>query len=337
MNLPNDIQILIVLYAAEPIYKLNPCDKEHHADILSASLGNPRAIRWIKKNFGKILDRSGVLKNPHPTILDILLKNEISEITHITYPELFNTQEAWKEYFDECKNNSRLYIAFSKCPYMDIILENSKYITDDELKRWLSSNVNPEIINFLLTNPDFINWDIISSNDFAGPIIKKYPRYVKMIDDNNDSRLIENTCTEAIEHLKLYGMDHFDTWSKNAAMDPYNIEWVIENMHLYYKANGALKLSYGDPDLLQIFKNPNIFEYLSNDKISELFEKYIYQSNHGHSSLCSNQSPKLIGWARAHIDILSCIDIYTIASNNIHWFQNLYGSRYVRAVRKFLF
>lgn len=377
MGLPSDISTLVLTYATEPIYTLPKwIPKNKHRSIYLSCLDNPRAFRWIKKNWAGFVNKSELLKNPHPSMeklirglefgklgMSILANNIRFDYTKLS-PELFidnlgyvfrfcpdhefitkcvklNMRIDWAQYAHILANTNNDVI--SKCLTFKIF----EKILKREPKGWGYSikNTNSVVLGFIdkyLANNKHIAqqyMEKLSSNpsNKALDILEKYPKLI------NSNILLANPNPRAYELFIKYFPDE----KINIFRTGPNCEWAFplikQKVEKYI--NNKLHDSDSDDDTLKVYIEKLILN--TNPKVVELLDGYmdLIKSTQNINTISWNATPKIIQWIRSHSKYVGYheddtstehINIYTLAYNNIYLLQDNYLGRFPRKLNKFL-
>lgn len=307
-----DIHILVLTYAAEPIYKLPKwVDKKFYPEILSRSLNNPRASRalisyissYIKTN-GKYPDWVSyeLFTNPSDSMLKFLSTSQIGLSSDYF---AFNTNPMAIQLRKRNTQFTRPFMIKNicqYCPHINYILE---YCTEID-KKSLSLNSSPEVVEYLLKNIHLLDtrnmWENPGLIEYLISVYKTSPYQVCY------RKLSLNPHPKAKEILE-----------KN----PYLIYW-----HNYYA-------------------NPNSWDIME----LRLKEPYNFDGQPPTvlADIASNPNPKVMDYIETNLDKLdytednsgdvilyyknrNVCNILTLASNNHYLFKDIYKARYPRVL-----
>lgn len=284
MQLPDDVSKLILTYASEPIYtQAKWVDNTYKDTIYIELFDNPRAYRWAKQNWSRISNKTKIIQNPHPKIIELITHNlnpveilsEIVKYIHI-HSNLLNKLIDSNPIIPVLL--ARMHINFLiqlllHCPDLHLIKKIIKLTpehSDLNLYKLLSSHhdepllyalhlventenpLSENIFNLLLSNPNPIAIKYIYER-----ISKTHPRMNQFIGflSGNPCELALDIIEDNIELMNQYA------WANlNANINPRAYDLVIKHN----------KISWS-----HIATNPNAIE-LIRTKLEEIREYILF-------------------------------------------------------------
>lgn len=336
MDLSEDIQTLIFTYSTEPIYVFPRWVPVQVLDILySEALENPRCVRWIKKNFSRIYNKSQLIKNPHPSVIKLvgqmILTNDLLYnlvITSNQYPNYKHVQKFEHRLTSDILEN---------CPDINFIKEHclthrnkdylAKNIHGEPLKYYLkllselditkfpllelAANTNPIAIDFIagLLSKNILPdekikriFDKLILNPSAIPILEKYPKYI-------NHEIYNNPSPKVFELLLTYNTTHNTIKWPEICKIPEAIDYIKANWELGARtmANEIAETDYASDDEIpepekvlyeELLKNPRCFEIIDEPMIDSIKKFNVLDK------LNYNSGPQLIHWLGSHRDFI---------------------------------
>lgn len=374
MDLPDDISYLIFTYAAEPIYTLPYwVDKSYKDLIYHEAMGNPRAYRWAKKNWAKIIDKSQIIENPHPVVIELVKSSYITQFmlkqmllnitnysTHLS--KLIDTNPLIPKMLKKINTNTINHF-LATCPELNLIKKIMNITTcfnadvlygnqhDDILRYALSTQISPDdIINSdMITNlaqnpnPTAINY-LKTKIDRTSELFSVFIKFLAanpselaldIIEENeNFINWEDNWGITRNPNPRAYALiKKHDKIGQYIAVNPNATEFIRTKLDEFKKSTDF------SPDdryfAFLISCNPKCTDFL--DDYIDLFKRMKRLSD---INECSALRP--VKWLSTHpeyvgyFDPKNSIDILSIASKDIDILQNNYKDRYPRALVKFI-
>lgn len=341
MGLPSDISQLVLTYASEPIYTLPRwIPKGKRIGVYLETLGNPRAYRWIKKNWAKIVNKVDAFDNSHPEIIKLvgnlhLTKSDIRQniyhnthqwINYSKYP--LEPRCNLKNFFESCPNYEFTMKMISLCGKSVDISE----ITDFD---YIFANINSDVIGKflfsdlagkLLKNKRVHGWSklMTNTNPIAIGFIEKFLR-IDSIKSKIPARALVQFCSNpsdlVLDLLNKYP-DLIITEYLSLNKNPRALELIHKNTTPDYirELLNTEPTYFAQPWALQLTKQELDNQISEGSEISqELLEKFIVNTSpelpkildnyidlivsKGQLGLIDeNQSKEIIEWVGKHLE-----------------------------------
>lgn len=336
MGLPSDISQLILTYATKPLYTPPKWVDKHFRELVYASsLANPRAYRWIKKNWARIMDKQNLMKNPGPEIID--LANKLVYDTSTLEEMIANIRNHWVRLNELIDSNNpvinillkKIHVNFwnhtflCKCPDLNLVKKIIQLIPKID-KNMLYKNENDEPLKYALYemkrtraypyvfNRLIQNKNPIGTKYIVDVIIKSDPyEYLKPFVNSlgdNPGDLALGILEANIELIDT------ETWQKlNSNPNPRAYELIKKHDNLlwpYFASNPnsiePIKMKLDNYALTNNMCEEDISilcEFLrSNPRCTELLDNYICQIEKLDLIylLGGNKNPRLIDWVETH-------------------------------------
>ena len=344
MGLPSDIIYLILTFVTEPLYtppKWIPVEKRKI--IYSNSYNNPKAFRWIKKNWASLTNKTNFLKNPNPS-MDKLIKeltfnkSGISQLCTGTRHNIrFDYTTFIPEQFIDC-----LEYVFKFCPSYEFIMRciNRYEILSMSEPMYVFANTNNEVISKCLSSELFRNmlidkksgWEYLASN--TNPIALDFIN--NFLENNHEHKLTNihmnelssNPNNKALGILEKYpeliNLDKlitnpnpraYELFIRYLSGDPINIlrttnecEWALP----------LIKQKINECNLSNSDKLGDYLEKLilnTNPEVVELLDGYLdlIKSTGKIKKISCNKTHEIIKWIGLHLEYVR------YSGNNTGW------------------
>lgn len=367
--------MLIAIYSSESLYTFPSwVDKSEKDNLYINSLKNPRAHRWIKKNWSRINDKHKLFKNPHPSVVELLStlildENLIKSLVEYLGPHTYSIFNKHLDVISKSFPINDLLKNIIKCPNIELIKQIIERANIDfDLATLLDNNHDEPLLyglsNFQLDTPAQreifyhnikLNPNPIAINYMMNIFLKSYPEYKLQYIKN----LMGKSSDLALDIIES-NLDILDDmgWALlNSNPNPRAHKLVIDNSKIMFpfiaENPSAIPLIKKEIARIKSSEHPNqtrlynIFVLLlgHNTKCLGIVDEYlgdIFGLGIIHL-LTDSDDPELIKWIGLHQDLISYsqdiekINMNDVAKINSELLADRYGNRYPKKLIRYMY